>query len=63
MSILNEKDTIEAIKITRESKPLVDEPITRVWPFLNCVSWCKWLFCKEDFAADMKVSLVSKEDE
>jgi hypothetical protein len=60
---LNERDLQEAINITREAKPLVDEKLTAVWPFLNCITWFKWLFGCDEMSGELKVSLVSKEDE
>ena len=40
--MLGSKDIEEAIRLTKDAKPLHEEPLTSVWPMLGFIMfWCK----------------------
>lgn len=57
--LLNSKDLEEAIRITKDAKPLHEAPLSSVWPILRHFNFLPW--CKANDQDELKISLVEED--
>ena len=59
--MLGSKDIEEAIRLTKDAKPLHEVPLTSVWPILGYLM--PWFKCKakDEEQDELKISLVEED--